>query len=81
MYSSYCCCKLIKKILIDLPMNQLESTHIYSDNYDAISIANNCIFYNRVKHFKIKLYFLKEVYKKNKVILFYCRTNDQINMS
>jgi hypothetical protein len=24
-------------------MNQLESTYIYGDNYDAISIANNCV--------------------------------------
>jgi len=50
----------IRKILADLHMNQLEPTKIYVDNQIAISIANNCVFHGRTKHFKIKLDFLRE---------------------
>jgi N-acetylmuramoyl-L-alanine amidase CwlA len=51
----------IREILVDLHKDQLESTHIYVDNQAIISIANNPVFHCRTKHFKIKLYFLKEV--------------------
>jgi len=51
----------IRKILANLYMGQLEPTQIYVDNQAAISIANNPVFHDRTKHFKIKLYFLREV--------------------
>ena len=66
----------IRKILADLHMNQLEPTKIYVDNQAAISIANNHVFHGRTKHFKIKIYFLKEAQKEEEVTLLYCRTND-----
>jgi hypothetical protein len=68
----------IRKILVDLHMNQLEPTKIYVDNQAAISIANNPVFHGRTKHFKIKLYFLREAQKEEEVTLLYCKTNDQI---
>jgi hypothetical protein len=68
----------IRKILADLDMNQLEPTKIYVDNQAAISIANNPVFHDRTKYFKIKLYFLIEAQKEEEVTLLYCRTNDQI---
>jgi hypothetical protein len=68
----------IRKILVDLLMDQLQTTHIYVENHAAISIANNHVFHGRTKHFKIKLYFLREVQKEGEVILLYCKTNDQI---
>ena len=68
----------IRKILIDLHMNQMEPTNIYFDNQAAISIANNLVFHGKTKHFKIKLYFLREAHKEEVVTLLYCRTNDQI---
>ena len=68
----------IRKILAHLHMNQLEPTKIYVDNQAAISIANNPVFHGRTKHFKIKLYFLREAQKEEEVTLLYCRTNDQI---
>jgi hypothetical protein len=61
-----------------LHIDQLEPTHIYVDNEAAIYIANNLVFHGKTKHFKIKLYFLREIQKEGEVILFYCITNDQI---
>ena len=63
----------IRKILTDLHINKLEPTKIYVDNQ-----AYNPVFHGRTKHFKIKLYFLREAQKEKEVILLYCRTNDQI---
>jgi len=59
-------------------MNQLEPMKIYVNNQAAISIVNNPVFHSRIKHFKIKLYFIKEAQKEEEVTLLYCRTNDQI---
>ena len=62
---------LDKKKLVDLHMNQLEPIQIYTDNQIAISIANNHVFYGKTKHYKIKLYFLREVQKEGEVNLLY----------
>jgi hypothetical protein len=59
-------------------MDQPKPIQIYIDNQAAISIANNLVFHGRIKHFKIKLYFLKEVQKESEIILLCCKTNDQI---
>jgi hypothetical protein len=40
-------------------MNQLEPTQIYVDNKAKIFIANNPIFHDKTKHFKIKVIFFK----------------------
>ncbi|KAH9678563.1 hypothetical protein KPL71_025767 [Citrus sinensis] len=50
----------IKKLMTDLHMEQQEGTQIFVDNQAAISIANNPVFHGKTKHFKIKLYFLRE---------------------
>jgi hypothetical protein len=68
----------IKKILVDLHMDQLEPTRIYVDNQTAISFANNHVFHCKIRHFKIKLYFFREVQKEGDVIQLSCQTNDQI---
>ena len=51
----------IRKLMANLFMEQKESTQILVDNQAAISIANNPVFHGKTKHFKLKLYFLREV--------------------
>ena len=68
----------IRKILADLHMKQNEPTQIYVDNQAAISISNNPVFHGRTKHFKIKLYFLREVQREGEINLLCCRTEDQV---
>ncbi|RVW84652.1 Copia protein [Vitis vinifera] len=51
----------IKKLMADLFTEQKESTQILVDNQDAISNANNLVFHGKTKHFKLKLYFLREI--------------------
>ena len=46
--------------MIKLQMEQTESTTIFVDNLASISIANNLVFHGKTKHFKIKLFFLRE---------------------
>jgi hypothetical protein len=51
----------IRKLMADLLMEQKESTQILVDNQAAIAIAKNPVFHGKMKHFKLKLYFLREV--------------------
>ena len=51
----------IRKLMANLFMEQKESTQILVDNQVAISIANNPVLHGKTKHFKLKLYFLREV--------------------
>ncbi|CAL5436624.1 unnamed protein product [Camellia sinensis] len=67
----------IKKLMIDLHMEQQEGTQIFVDNQAAISIANNPVFHGKTKHFKIKFYLLREVQREGEVQLIYCKTENQ----
>ena len=68
----------LKKILLDLNLEQKESTEILVDNQAAISIFNNPVFHGKTKHFNIKLFFLREVQKDGSIILIYCKTEQQV---
>ena len=57
----------IRKLMTDLFMEQKESTQILVGNQASISIANNSVFHGKTKHFKLKLYFLREVQKEGEI--------------
>jgi len=63
--------------MADLQMEQKESTQILVDNQAAISIAKNPVFHGKMKHFKLKLYFLREVQREGEIQLIYCKTENQ----
>ncbi|RVW97393.1 Copia protein [Vitis vinifera] len=67
----------IRKLMVDLFMEQKESTQILVDNQATISIANNLVFHGKTKHFKLKLYFLRKVQKEGEIQLVYCKTESQ----
>ena len=67
----------LKKILIDLKLEQKESTEILVDNQAAITISHNPVFHGKTKHLNIKLFFLREVQKDGAIVLVYCKTEDQ----
>jgi hypothetical protein len=67
----------LRKILIDLNLEQKESTEILVDNQAAIAISHNPVFHGKTKHFNIKLFFLREVQKDGAIVLVYCKTEDQ----
>lgn len=50
-----------RKIMLDLDLEQHESTELLVDNQAAIAISHNPVFHGKTKHFNIKLYFLREV--------------------
>ena len=68
----------LKKILINLNMEQKDSTTIFADNQAAIAISHNLVFHGKTKHFNIKLFFLREVQKDGSVVLVYYKTEDQV---
>lgn len=68
----------LRKILMDLNLEQKESTEIFVDNQAAIAISHNPVFHGKTKHFNIKLFFLREVQKEEFVTLIYCNFEDQL---
>ena len=68
----------LKKMLIDLNMEQNESTEILVDNKAAIAISHNPVFHGKTKHFNIKLFFVREVQKDGAVSLVHCKTENQV---
>jgi len=41
-------------------MEHKESTKVFVDNQAAIAIFHNSVFYGKIKHFKIKLFFSRD---------------------
>lgn len=68
----------LRKIMIDLQLEQEESTKILVNNQAAIAISPNPIFYGKSKHFNIKFYFLREVQKNGEEMLVYCKSQEQV---
>ena len=66
----------LRKILLDLNLEQKESIEIFVDNQAAIVISHNPVFHGKTKHFNIKLFFLREVHKEEFVTLVYCKSED-----
>ncbi|XP_074379364.1 retrovirus-related Pol polyprotein from transposon TNT 1-94 isoform X2 [Apium graveolens] len=67
----------LRKLMMDLHMNQQEGTIIFVDNQSAISIADKPVFHDKTKHFKIKFYFLREVQSEGEVQLIHCSSENQ----
>ncbi|KAL8145697.1 hypothetical protein AgCh_003733 [Apium graveolens] len=57
----------LRKLMMDLHMEQHEGTTIFVDNQAALSIADKPVFHDRTKHFKIKFYFLREVQREGEL--------------
>ena len=70
--------KFCEKIFIDLNMEQKESTKIFVDNEAAIAISHNIVFHGKIKHFNIKLFFVREVQRDGVVVLVYCKIENQV---
>jgi len=51
----------LRKILIDLYLEQETTTEIMVDNQATIAISKNPVFHRKIKHFSIKLFFLRDV--------------------
>lgn len=68
----------LRKILIDLDLEQQESTEVFLGNQAAIATSHNPVFHARTKHFNIRLYFFREVQEVGQVKLVYCRSEDQV---
>ena len=67
----------LRKLLTDLDMKQEVSTKVFVDNQATISIVNDPVFHGKTKHFKIKLYFLREAQKEGDIQLVYCNIESQ----
>ncbi|KAH0743241.1 hypothetical protein KY290_031234 [Solanum tuberosum] len=67
----------LRKIFVDLHMNQTKGIEVFVDNQFAIAISHNLVFHGK-KHFNIKLLFLREVQKNGDVILLCCKTEEQL---
>ncbi|KAA3463001.1 Integrase, catalytic core [Gossypium australe] len=68
----------LRKLLNDLNLKQEAATKIKCDNQSAIAILKNLVFHGRIKHFKIKYHFVREVEQAKEVTLVHCSSQDQL---
>lgn len=68
---------LLRKILLDLQLEQEKSTEILVDNQVVTTIFHNPVFHGKTKLFNIKLFFSREV-QKDGVVLVYYKTEEQV---
>ena len=68
----------LRKLCCDMNWKQLNQTEVFVENQAAITISCNPVFQGRIKHFKIKYFFMKEVQKEGEVSLIYCKSEEQL---
>ena len=59
-------------------LEQETNTEVMVDNQATITISKNSVFHGKTKHFRIKLFFLRDVQRDGTVCLKYYKSEDQL---
>eukprot|EP00253_Pinus_taeda_P035931 PITA_35931 len=70
--------KVLRKILEDLQVKQVQSTPLMIDNTSAIKLAKNPKFHGRTKHINTKYHLIRHHVEAKTIHLSHCSTNEQI---
>ena len=54
------------------------ATLILCDNKSSIAMTKNLVYHSRTRHIAIKHHFIRDTVEKEKVVIKYCNTNDQV---
>lgn len=68
----------VRRILEDLGHSQDSATVIWCDSQSAINLAKNPGQHGKAKHIELKYHFIRDMVKQEKVVLQYCKTNEQV---
>ncbi len=66
----------LRRLMGELGFDPAASTDIYGDNQGALAIARNPVGHKRVKHFDIKLHFVREQLERKVINLHYLSTKE-----
>jgi hypothetical protein len=80
MATSLAACEAIwlRKLLMGLFGQEMETTAIHCDNQSCIKLSKNPMFHDRSKHIEIKFHFIRDCVQKGVVKLKYVPTNEQV---
>eukprot|EP00253_Pinus_taeda_P035668 PITA_35668 len=70
--------RVLRKILEDLQVKQVQSTPLMIDNTSAIKLAKNPKFHDRTKHINIEYHLIRHHVEAKTIHLHHCSTNEQI---
>ncbi|XP_052725504.1 secreted RxLR effector protein 161-like [Vigna angularis] len=68
----------IKELMEELKVSMENLIQLKIDNVSAINLAKNLVSHGRSKHIEVKFYFLKDMVKKGRIILAYCKKGVQL---
>ena len=60
MVSATCELMWIKQVLQELKFCEVQQMQLYCDNQEALHIASNPVFHERIKHIEVDLHFVRE---------------------
>jgi hypothetical protein len=80
MAASLASCEVIwlRKLLVGLFNQVLDTTEIHCDNQSYIKLSENPMFHDRSKHIEIRYHFIQDCVQKGSVKLQYVLTDEQI---
>lgn len=68
----------LRQLLMDIGFEQKEATVMRVDNLSAIRLLQNPEFHHRTKHIDVRLFFVRELYRKGKIELEHVASKDQL---
>jgi hypothetical protein len=68
----------LQKLLIGLFKLEMEATMILCDNQSCIKMTENPVFYDKMKHIKIRYYYICDMVQKGSVKLQYVGIDEQV---
>lgn len=67
----------LRKVLVDLCVEQEDATEVFCDNRSTIAMAKNPAFHARTKHIDVQYHFIRKLITDGKIKLSFCGTNEQ----
>ncbi|CAH9135713.1 unnamed protein product [Cuscuta epithymum] len=67
----------LRKILVDLKLEQKNATVMFCDSKAAIAIIKNPVLHDRTKHFKIKFHSVRQLQNEGDIDLQFCSSEEQ----
>ncbi|KAG9446373.1 hypothetical protein H6P81_012501 [Aristolochia fimbriata] len=78
--AAYCATQAVwlHQLLEEIYHKQDGPTPVRCDNRSAIALSKNPVFHGRSKHIYIKYHYIRDLVKKEELVLEFCRTDEQV---
>jgi hypothetical protein len=75
--STSCEAMWLRRILVDLQLDQTTPTSLFCDNQSVLKMVKNPVYHARTKHIEVHHHYIRQLVDNEDICLYYCPTTEQ----